>query len=317
MKYYNPIEDKKGYIHSIDMVYVEYFSYVNSSGVIEIVRNIHEKYPSLKYEEFLGKKPQHKYDYYLDTAVIGGVSIYAGKYNNYDKLTGTFDLLPMFKLRVNPNKYFNETWFQELLSELLKNASSGMLRKYDYAIDIPLEPRFVTVLNTRKEAGLYKGTRYYGQSGRHGYLKIYDKQKDMKREKVDIRPTTRVEHTIIGNQDPSLENVYVLDSEALKCDYSSLKDTDRAIVEMYLQLKALGYDYPLKLGRGKMEKLELYISGSYTLLEYGDALDRLIANIKQVFDVDNSPVNEISVDDGGFMVISEVQQAELDKLFGG
>lgn len=283
MQYYNSITDDKGYVHSIDMIYVEYFSYSNPQYIIEIVQGIHAKYPELKYQEHLGRSPHSKYDYYLDGIAVGGVYVSAGKYANYDKVSKKFDTLPMFELRVNPNKYFNEVWFQELLKELLKNASSGVLRKYDYAVDIPKDIKSVKVFDSRKELGLYKGTYYYGQTGRHGYLKIYDKQKDLKRQKVDIDVLTRVEHTVYGNKKPSLENVYVLDDSGLKEEIDSLNDTDIAIVEMYLQLKALGIDYDLKLGRRKIEKIRPYIQGNYEKLEYDNILDKLVENIKVQF----------------------------------
>lgn len=307
INYYNPIVDIKGYTHTIDMVYIEYFSFINPKGIIEIVKKLHEKYPDVRYQEHLGRAPHSKWDYYLDGVAIGGAYVSAGKYTNYDKVSKTFDLLPMFELRVNPNKYWHEAWFQELLTELLKNASSGMLRKYDYAVDIPKEPRLVKVLDSKKEPGLYKGTRYYGQDGRHGYLKVYDKQKDMKRQKVDIPPLTRVEHTLFASKEPSLEKVYVLESESLKTDYSALNDTDTAIVEMYLQLKALGCDYPLRLGRGKSDKLKEYISGQYALLDYGDILSTLLENIRRVF-----KAMDIVTDDDGFMQVSEDDNLPFD-----
>lgn len=300
LNYYNPIVDTHGYTHTIDMVYIEYFSYSNPKVIVEVVQKLHEKYPHLKYQEHLGRAPHSKYDYYLDGVAIGGAYISAGKYTNYDKISKTFDIIPMFELRVNPNKYFHEEWFKELLTELLSHASSGMLRKYDYAVDIPKEPRYVKVLESKKELGLYKGTRYYGQDGRHGYLKIYDKQKDMKRQKVDIDTLTRVEHTLFASKKPSLEKVYVLEHENLKTDYSALNETDICIVEMYLQLKALGQEYPLRLGVRKMEKLKEYIHGTYTLLDYGDILERLVENIKQVF-----KASDIVTDDDGFMQVDD------------
>lgn len=308
MRYYNSVIDDMGFTHSIDMVYVEYFSYSSPKAIIEIVQRIHGKYPMLKYQEHLGRSPHSKYDYYLDGIAIGGVYISAGKYTNYDKVTKTFDVLPMFELRVNPNKYFDEKWFQELLSELLKNASSGMLRKYDYALDIPKEIQYVKVFDTRKEMGLYKGTQYYGQTGRHGYLKIYDKQKDMKRQKEEIGVLTRVEHTIMGAKKPSLENVYILDNEKVKEDFKELKDTDKAIVEMYLQLKALGFEYELKLGRVKKEKLLPYIQGSYKKVEYGNILDKLVENIKNVFKASDLIMD---IDENGFLQVSPDMLEEL------
>lgn len=300
INYYKPIVDGKGYVHSIDMVYIEYFSYAKPEVIIDLVRKLHEKYPALNYNEHLGRQPHSRFDYYLDGVALGGAYVHAGKYTNYDKVSKTFDILPMFELRVNPNKYFHEAWFQELLSVLLSNASSGMLRKYDYAVDIPTEPKHVKVLESKKEPGLYKGTRYYGQDGRHGYLKVYDKQKDMQRQKVDIPPLTRVEHTLFAKKEISLEKVYVLENACLKGDYSDLNDTERCIVEMYLELKALGSTYEPKLGRKMTHKLKEYISGQYALLDYGNILDLLLENIRVVF-----RATDILTDDEGFMQVSD------------
>jgi len=311
MKYYNSVTDNMGYIHSIDMVYIEYFSYCKPKDIVKIVQDIHAKYPLLRYQEHLDRVPHSKYDYYLDGIAIGGVYVSAGKYSNYDKMSKTFDILNMFELRVNPNKHFVEDWFQELLKKLLDNAIEGMLRKYDYAVDIPKEMKCVKVLDSRKELGIYKGTYYYGQTGRHGYLKIYDKQKDMKRQKEEIGVLTRVEHTIFAKNKPSLEKVYVLDNDELQKEYGKLNETDVAIVEMYLQLKAMGIEYDLKLGRVKKEKLRPYMQGKYSVLEYGDILDKLIVNIKSVFKVNDSDHEEMRTDSDGFIEVTEEMLAEL------
>lgn len=298
MEYFYSITDSFGCVHSIDMVYLEYFAKCSPKGIVEIVQKVHEDYPLVKYQEYLDRVPHSKWNYYTDGVSIGGVYVSAGKYNNYDPMTKSFDLLPMFEIRVNPNKHMNEPWFQDMLFRLLEWSSSGMLRKYDYAIDIAKPPKSVQILDTRKEPGLYKGTRYYGQAGRHGYVKIYDKQKDMKRQGESIDTLTRVEYTLFANQEHSLENVYILSSEQLETDYSKLKDTDRAIVEMYMQLKAIGFNYELKLGRRKMIALEPYLQGQYQKLDYGNILGVLVDNIKREF-----RAMDVATDDDGFMQV--------------
>ena len=307
MYYYNPIVSKEGFIHSIDMVYVEYFSRLSPNCLLEELRALSRQFPSVRYDEHLGRPRHSKYDFYLDGVVFGGAYIDMGKYTDYNKETKEFHLLPMFQLRVNPNKYMHELWFQTLLKTLLQYGSSGRLRKYDYAVDIPLKPALVDVFKTKKERGLYKGTRYFGQAGRHNYCKIYDKQADMKRQGSDIEPLTRVEHTLFSGKEVCLEQVYVLSNNVLKDDLSDLNDTDRAIVTMYRELKALGSDYKLDLGRRKMEKLKDYIIGDYVVLEYGDALHTLIENIKIVFDATDS-----IADDGMFMQVDDDCELPFD-----
>lgn len=283
MYYFNPLTDSYGYTHSIDMVYTEYFLLSSFDEFLSLIRKVHEDYPNVKYEEHLDRKPSSNYDFFLSSVLFGGCRVSWGKYRNYDKLSKTFDMLKMVELRVNPNKHMNEAWFNRLLHVIKSCTTSGYLRKFDYAIDVPYSPKRVQVLNTRKEPGLYKGTRYYGQPGRHGYLKVYDKQKDLKRIGIDLEtPLTRVEHTLFTSKPISLENVAVFDDKNLNTDYESLNETDRAIVEMYSLLRQNGINYDLKLGRVKFDKLKEYISGAYVLLKY-DLLDSLLQNICEVF----------------------------------
>lgn len=307
MKYFYSLSDSFGCTHSIDMIYAEYFCY-SAKGIIKIVQDIHEKYPLLKYQEHLDRLPCSKYDFYLDSVAIGGVYVSAGKAVDYDAENKKFRTLDMYQLRVNPNKYMSEDWFRELLDCLLKESCEGWIRKYDYAVDIPLEMRCVQVLDTRKEPGLYKGTRYYGQAGRHGYLKIYDKQKDMKRQGEEIETLTRVEHTLFTSKEPSLETVYILQNDSINTDYSKLIDTDRAIVEMYMRLQALGCTYDLRLGYRKMKKLEPFLHGQYVKLDYGRYLDLLLDDIRYAF---KAHKKTLYTDEAGFM---QVDERDLDTL---
>lgn len=278
------------------MITVEYFSRINPKRLLSIIQMVHNAFPNIKYDEYLDKLPQNKYQYYLDNISFGGVYIQLGKYTNYDKMSKTFDLLPMFQIRVNPNKHMHEPFFIDLLSKLKGVSGGGYLKKYDYAVDVPLTPDCVKIFDSKKEPGLYKGTRYYGQAGRHGYLKVYDKKKDMERFKEYLKtPLTRIEHTLKSNTDISLEKVYIFESESLNVDKSILTLTDKAIIDMYQIIVANNLKYDLSIGRTKMEKLKEYIFGQYALLDYGTILIDLIANIKTVFGANE--VNSLTVDD--------------------
>lgn len=298
MKYYKPIVDPHGYIHSIDMVYSVYWSRMSIVGWLDEIRKLHELYPEIRYDEHLNRPCSSRYDYFKDGIAIGGAYIEFGKYTDYDRLTKTFRLLDQVQLRVNPNKYMCEPWFRSLLRLIWDNCSGGWLRKYDYAVDIPLPPSKVQVCRSRKEPGLYKGTRYFGQQGRHGYCKVYDKQKELERKGEKIPPLTRVEHTQMVGKPQSLEEVFILSETVLKDDLSGLNDTDRAIVSMYRELKALGSNYELSLGRGKMDKLKDYITGNYVALDYGDILNQLLSRITFAFGVSDSlPQDEWELQD--------------------
>lgn len=293
-----------GYTHSIDMIYVEYLVKGSWKWLLDILREFHEKYPDLTYGEYLDRSPCSKYDFYLDAVSIGGVYVQLGKYTNYDRVSKTFDLLDMCQLRVNPNKHMHEEWFQELLARFLEYNGDAYIRKFDYAIDLEIAQKDVQVFETRKEKGLYKGTRYYGQSGRHGYLKIYDKAKELKKHGVECPDVlTRVEYTFMNGMIPSLEKVFVC-VDNLVDGSVKLNDTDRVIVDMYRLLQSLGVDYELNLGRGKSEKLRPYLQGKFNTIDYADYLDRLLERMKEVFCayLEEMPsFGSLPVDEDGFI----------------
>lgn len=286
MKYYNPYTDNMGCVHSIDMVYCEYFCFYSPEIMVDKFREFNTSHPDLEYTEMLDRACHSKYSYYKDAVRFSGVFIEFGRYNNYDKATKTFDLLPMLQIRFNPNKYMDYDWFSDLLSLISSCCNSGRLRKYDYAIDLPVPMNAVQLFDCRREPGLFKGTRYYGQQGRHGYIKIYDKYKDMFRQGIVVDvPLTRVEQTLFNGQPLRLEKIYIMDNNLIT-DYSSLKDTERAIVEMYSMLMANNLHYDLNLGRKMSVKLKPYLYGGYKLIDYSNILDLLLSNLCKVLHAD-------------------------------
>lgn len=305
LQYFNPIVDAFGYTHSIDMIYVEYLIKGSWKILLEVVRGIHDKYPDLSYGEYLDRKPCSKFDFYLDAIAIGGAYVQLGKYNNYDAKTKTFDLIDMCQLRVNPNKHMHEDWFKELLEKVLFYNGGAYIRKYDYAIDLEVIQKDVQIFDTRKEKGLYKGTQYYGQSGRHGYVKIYNKAKELKKLGIECPDVlTRVEYTLMSGMIPSLDKVSICVDDTLASSVT-LKDTDRAIIDMYRLLKEHGITYELNLGRGKSEKLRPFLQGEFRTLEYDDYLDKLLSKMREIFCayLDELPVlsSSLPTDEDGYV----------------
>lgn len=288
-----------GYIHSIDMLYIEYFSYLSPDKLLEVVRAVHERYPDVNYDEYLDKPYSSKWQFYNTNVCFGGVYLQMGKYTNYDKVTKTFDILNMFQIRLNPNKLMHLDYIKDLLSSLMIHVSSGVIKKFDYAIDIPLPMKSVHIFDSRKERGLYKGTRYLGQSGRHGYCKIYDKQKESNLDSV----LTRVEFTQMANMKRNIDNVFVMTSDALKTDFNELDSVNRTIVEMYLQIKSLGGEYEFDINPRRMAKIKEYISGQYVSLDYGTILDELLSRVRHEFDA--NVIEDIVTDDEGFVQVPD------------
>lgn len=307
MDYYNSYTDPMGFVHSIDMVYAEYMTWCSVPVLLGKLRAFHEQFSAVEYVEYLDRPYHSKWSYYLDAVKFDGVYIEFGKYNNYDKVSGTFDLINMFQIRFNPNKYMSLDWFQALLLILIDVGSSGRLRKYDYAIDIRAPMAAVQLFNCRREPGLYKGTRYYGQAGRHGYTKVYDKYKDLFRQGIVVdAPLTRVEQTIFTNHTLALEEIWVMDDK-LRENYGDLKDTEISIIEMYSMLKVCGIAYDLKLGRKMQAKLQPYLYGGYKKVEYSDILELLLANIRKYMHVDL-----IVKDENGFLLMEDDEDLPFD-----
>lgn len=275
--------ESKGNIYSIDMVYIQYFCRISPEGFIDKLNFLKDSFPDMRYEEYLERPYHSKYDFFRFGVVFGGSFIDLGKYCDYSKETKTFHLLPMIQLRVNPNKCFTLDWFQPLLNLIFEYCTSGYLRKFDFAVDIPCSPDNVFVFDSRKEKGLYKGTRYFGQSGRHNFCKIYDKKKE---SFLDYE-LTRVEHTFFSNKDFNFENVYVRSSDCCSnVEFDKLTSTDRSIVDMYKILRRFGVEYPLDLGRRKMDKLKNFLYGDFIPLDYGQHIYPLLDFYMDLFKCD-------------------------------
>lgn len=124
MKYYNqkflPMGDTQ-YRHGLCAV----LSLLSPSGILEELRKLHEQFPSVRYEEHLERPMHNKYDFFRDGVAFGGAYVDMGKYTDYNRETKEFHLLPMFQLRVNPNKYMHEEWFKVLCEFSFPTAQVG------------------------------------------------------------------------------------------------------------------------------------------------------------------------------------------------
>jgi hypothetical protein len=139
----------------------------------------------------------------------------------------------------------------------------------------------VQVFGSRKQKGLYKCTRYYGQRNKHGFCKIYDKGKEQKLQSN----LTRIEHTLSGRLPLSLESFYIRSSGC--SDLSGLSGVLKTIVMLCLEVKQFGGEYSSILdnldGRTKKKVLE-HLDGSYVEYVYDHSiLDSLLQKISETF----------------------------------
>lgn len=227
----------------------------------------------------------------------GGFYIQFGHYQDFDKSTREWSEYPLLRLKFNPNKYWSSPVLSPLLSWISLNCDNGVLVKFDYAIDVPARLNDIQV-NSRKEPGLYKGTRYYGQRNKHGRLKIYDK----KAESELPDDTVRVEWTFCFGKPIVFDRVvWLTNGPAPLPDVRELGKS-YAYAQLILYINSLGGDPQQALGyldSRTAKKLEPYTIGSGVQLMDG-CLDILTFLLRSYCDAlslsfSSDGVNSISI----------------------
>lgn len=300
MDYFNCIKDKYNFVHSIDNCILTYYlkcSYKFALSHLQMMGCNNKGY-----WEKLNCSACVKYSFFHDHIHYDeGIYLKLGKYPTKNE-TGKMDMksewLNVIQVEVNPNKHFKKESFKEILQFIYDYCSEGVLNKYDYAIDMPMLMDSIELFDTRKEKGLYKGTRYYGQRNKNGYCKIYNK--GVEQNSSDI--ITRVEHTCVSNNKLSLETLYYLDS-SVSADVSALSSSSGALCKAIFRLKENNIEYSDildDLPKSTRWRLSKALNGSYTKYEYDmNILNDLLKFIRDKFHVDRY------VDADGFMQVSD------------
>ena len=305
VKYFISKTDKNGYVYSIDNCIFEYTlkypSYKDVFiGFLKVLAKNHQC--ENEYWDRLDLKPCSKWSWATDVVhLCDGIYLSIGRWN-YVKDKNEPVVVPVIKLEINLNKHGLKPIFSDLNDWLLKYCVSCYLIKYDFALDVPVSPDNVEVLKSRKEKGLYKGTRYFGQRNKHGYCKIYDKKNESDIES-DL---TRIEHTLLYKNVPSLENVYI---KSDNISNEKLLDTDKCIIEMLNVLKVYGEDqqkYIDMLGRGKKKQILENINGyTFNQIEYDlNLVYELLEDIRTITKFQD-PVKPIFEDANGFIHLQD------------
>lgn len=309
--YYKSYTDKNGYIYSIDNFVIEYRLKIGSlEKVTESIKFLSEKYKDSKdeYWERLNCPLCSKYQYYDNHVHLrNGIYIMIGKWVLMDDKKDRIKF-PLVKLDINPNKYADNIIFKDLIDMIKPDIGDWYIKRFDLAIDIKTVPDNVQVFRSRKEKGLYKGTRYFGTHNSNGFCKIYNKQIE---SKLDFE-LTRIEHTIklsekrqnIDNMLKvfSLEDVYIKSSDDNKCNLSKLP---YAFKELYIRAKDAGINtddiIDLLDKRMKSQIFEAVSGTHYKKLIYDyDIIKNLINDMIDLFTVP-APIFE---NDKGFLELS-------------
>ena len=303
MKYYSSIKDNNGFIHSIDNVVFEFYikSY-NMDRVAKELIEIRENNGCDGWEK-INCPACSKYSWYQNIVHIGAIHISFGKMQLFDKISRSWVILPKLRIEVNPNKHHDEKVFSDILNWIRQNCTDGVLKKYDYAIDVPFEIQNIIILNSRKEKGLYKGTIYRGQRSKHGFLKIYDKAKESGSEDT----LTRIEYTFEHKKELSFEHINIINTKIKTDSLPQLDNLNACIVSLCLALQSFDAEFePLieKLNYRRRKTLEPYLHGNSIELVFDQSiLDSLLEQIEKLFDADGE--TNINEDIDGFIEIDD------------
>ena len=310
MRYFKSYHDKHNYTYSIDNLVIEYkLGISNIDTFTKSIQELTEKYleDKTQYWERLNCPICSKYQYYDNHIHLrDGIYLMIGKWYLFNDKKDK-SMFPMVKIDINPNKHFEKQIFKDLLQIIKPDIADWTIKRFDIAIDIPEDIDNVQILKSRKDKGLYRGTRYYGHHNHNGFCKIYDKQEESKLDDT----LTRLEHTIILSdkvQKPekiieklSLEDVYI------KCNDKKIEKLSSAlecIKEMAVLLKQnnIECDYLIdKLPRPTKKKIiENIGSCHYEKYIYDrELIKRLLDDIISAF----TAKRDIEEDENGFLVI--------------
>ena len=266
LSYGKNIKDSRGCVHSIDNLVVEYIvRNFNPQSVIDsLASSVFE--PTIPgWEKAKFSKTDlpacSAYAWFKSSIWGGGFYVQYGQYRDFDKVTREWTEYPLMRIKFNPNKYLTSPVLARLSDWVAKECEDGVIVKFDYAVDIPAPLKDIQV-HSRKEPGLYKGTRYFGQRNKHGRLKIYDKKAESELP-VD---TSRVEWTFCYGKPIVFDEVYWLThGPAPLPDVSEFTSQTMTLVRLLLDIRALGGDVreSMKhLDARTAKKVEPYTCGS-------------------------------------------------------
>lgn len=259
-------------IYSIDMLYIRGYLKESVSSAVswcELHCDTNKTY-----------KGRCSYSWFQHVFTLNEVTLYIGLFDNFDKVSRKWDVVPMIEIRFNPNKYPNSDY----LDYFLEYSDARYIRKFDFACDIPCEPKFILCKSNRTFSSISNGEcRYYGAFGSDKHIKIYDKQKELldKYKECLDSPLTRIELTMLssGMDNFIREEFFRLDEINTDFDQiDGLNDTDIAILNLFIRLRAYEPNTALedlRLGRKKEKKIRDALLSSSPSSSVGFSLEIL------------------------------------------
>ena len=308
MNYFISEIDDSGNVYSIDNLVLEYVLNHPNTKYIDFLHSLKLKYPEYEkeYYENLNKPYSSKWQFYNNNVhLCKGITTWFGKWtlnNNGDKTC-----FPIVKIEFNPNKYGNKPILNDLMDFIEENCGDSELKKYDIAIDFKCKPEDI-IYSTRKEKGLHKGTRYYGQRNKDGYCKIYNKRIEQNLD-YDL---TRIEFTLSHKKqgknhrkDLNIDDIFMRSGCS---DEIILKSKPmNALYRLCALCEISNLDYREILDclndREKYQILGALTSSKFEKYEFDEKIhDRLIEKVYKIYHINKLHMPE-EEDENGFIKI--------------
>ena len=141
-------------------------------------------------------KGASEYHYRLNIGKGAGAITVSYKHNSAKSVDDKYTM----RLEFNPQKSgeMHVEFFKIYNSLFSKHPKT--VKQFDVAFDVPLNINSIFAYsNTGRDKSYFKNTLYYGCSGKHGRLKIYDKKKELEEQQgieKAVEHLTRVEYTV-------------------------------------------------------------------------------------------------------------------------
>lgn len=168
-------------------------------------------------------------------------------------------------LDFNPNKISQWNFFLMFYKSFLQYACDISIKRYDLAIDLPVDRNVVKLIKDRRSYHYLKDrsvTEYLGKRSNHNFLKIYDKRYESDLD-YDL---TRIEITAEIGQNISFPDIRLKRNKS-GISVSDLNVTDAVLFELLQQVED-PFLYVQKLSPRKRAQFKELLKGDYDTFNY-------------------------------------------------
>lgn len=318
IKYFKSIIDSNGFVHSVDMLKLYYSCNFDKKIMLDGIRKIAEECKlGSRFYETLDRGPCVRWNYWQNHIHLDYIYIRLGRYvrKKYGDTEREYDTYQVMSVEFNPNKHYDEELTIKLFEFIESHRTDGpaYIDSLDYTIDVPVMIDDVIVLRSRKIPGLYKSTKYFGNRGQNGFVRIYNKTYE-----ADLSyPLTRIETFYKISEKYSSVDFGVIDHNQCN-DSIKLSKSAGLMVDMLKELQLLGSDnidtYLSRMIYHTRKIVTDCLSGtSVRYIHNPDILNQLMAELEEHYNLISNPrkFKEIHLDEDGFMFLDEDDEGIL------